>query len=428
MPVTFISRIKSSGYGQESGLGSGSGSGRGTTRMRSLSVPRGTGRGTMGGQRIVAYPVPEDAVPMNVVQAQYRIPTAPPVLAIAYSPDAKYLATVVGGAEYRSLPCLRLPITKYAGEGLVLQGHATRLSSVGFSTDSSLVVAGGEREAHVWRLSRPDGCALTIDSWRPTPAASTAVVGVGVNRRPASANATKVEKSQLFPANISSAQFFFMDKFIILCMRSYVLMYNFAPGGMAQDDLSQRGPSAGCRYRQAHLWDCGSSVTALVSMNSVQSPLLVASTADKRILMLDAATGAVCREVRSQHSRPVHSLALACPSPHTAVSAAACQIFASVAADGVVALWDVRSPSCSWRYTGHRNRSEPIGVALSPCLRLLSVGSEDGCPRTIDLRMGRELFKHPAQRDVVSALQYNPLTPQLACGSYDGEVLCYSTQ
>jgi len=444
MPVTFVSRIKSSGYGQASGtmqgLGGMAGKGRGgRPRARSLSGCKST-----AAPRIAAYPVSDSADAMTNLQSQYRLPPAiasPPVLALAYSPDAKYLAIVVAGSDYRTLPCLRTPLIKYNGEGFTFLGHTTRLSSVCFSNDSSLILAAGEKQAFMWRTVRTDGPALIISSWRP-PTKSVEVVparGKGLIKRPGSATnrGNKNDKTQEFPGRVSSAQFFFLDKFVVLVMRGHVIMYSYAPGGVAAEDLSQRGPAAGARYRQVHMWDCmpstcsssatsSTTVTAMTCMNSIQSSLLLSATSDRRILVLDAVSGTVARDISSQHSRSVHSLALPSPSPHTAVSSSSCQVFASAAADGIVALWDVRAPRCVWRYNGHVNRTEPVAVALSPCLRLLSVGSEDGAPRTVDLRLGRELYKHSAHREACVALQYNPMSPQLTCGSYDGELRQYT--
>lgn len=45
-------------------------------------------------------------------------------------------------------------------------------------------------------------------------------------------------------------------------------------------------------------------------------------------------------------------------------------------ADGIK-LWDLRTNRCVRRYDGHVNRSQPVGLALSPCARFIATGSED---------------------------------------------------
>lgn len=45
-------------------------------------------------------------------------------------------------------------------------------------------------------------------------------------------------------------------------------------------------------------------------------------------------------------------------------------------ADGIK-LWDLRTNRCARRYDGHVNRSQPVGLAISPCARFIATGSED---------------------------------------------------
>jgi WD40 repeat protein len=71
-------------------------------------------------------------------------------------------------------------------------------------------------------------------------------------------------------------------------------------------------------------------------------------------------------------------------------------------------------------------REEHIKVNMSPCMRYLSVGSEDKCGRIVDLRRlgdhaSYELCKlQPQHRDVVTEVAFNPLFAQCASVSYDG--------
>ena len=45
-------------------------------------------------------------------------------------------------------------------------------------------------------------------------------------------------------------------------------------------------------------------------------------------------------------------------------------------ADGIK-LWDLRTNRCVRRYDGHVNRSQPVGLDISPCARYIATGSED---------------------------------------------------
>ena len=146
----------------------------------------------------------------------------------------------------------------------------------------------------------------------------------------------------------------------------------------------------------------------------------------RRIILLDAATGGIAGDWPCRHSKAVHGLALPKPSQHVSLSASAYQLFSSVAADGIVTVWDLRVPQPVFSYSNHRNRCEAVQIAFSPCMQTLAVGSEDGAARLVDLRTCRELCKLPTHRDVCGAVAYNPMQPQLACASYDGDLRFYS--
>ena len=66
-------------------------------------------------------------------------------------------------------------------------------------------------------------------------------------------------------------------------------------------------------------------------------------------------------------ARPPHALA----APRSSEN----DVFASAAVDGVVALWDLRSPHAVARFSAHACRRDPTTIAFSPCMRYLATGS-----------------------------------------------------
>ena len=52
-------------------------------------------------------------------------------------------------------------------------------------------------------------------------------------------------------------------------------------------------------------------------------------------------------------------------------------LFLTAAVGDGIKLWDLRTSRCVRRYDGHVNRSQPVGVAISPCARFIATGSED---------------------------------------------------
>lgn len=139
--------------------------------------------------------------------------------------------------------------------------------------------------------------------------------------------------------------------------------------------------------------------------------------------IFDAAVGSVIRQVESVHDKNIHCIALPRPSMHVSVDGSdAYNTFLTSATDNVIALWDIRAPTCVARYSSHVNKREAVGCCLSPCLRYIATGSEDRSARILDLRTGVELAKLNGHRDVVSSVAFNPLFAQLATASYDGQI------
>lgn len=139
-------------------------------------------------------------------------------------------------------------------------------------------------------------------------------------------------------------------------------------------------------------------------------------------------------------------------------------VFATAATDNTASVWDLRAGAAKVAsFVDHANRREKVGIALSPCVRILAVGSEDGVGCVYDLRKGREVVYTisssscssssssgrvmgeeekedevengrerrcrgrrggragpPPHGDVVSCVAFNPLRPELATASYDG--------
>lgn len=52
-------------------------------------------------------------------------------------------------------------------------------------------------------------------------------------------------------------------------------------------------------------------------------------------------------------------------------------LFLTAAVTDGIKLWDLRTYRCVRRYDGHVNRSQPVGLAISPCARFIATGSED---------------------------------------------------
>jgi hypothetical protein len=59
------------------------------------------------------------------------------------------------------------------------------------------------------------------------------------------------------------------------------------------------------------------------------------------------------------------------------VAPTALDVFLTASQEGVVQMWDLRACAPVRSFAGHVSRSQPVGAALSPCLRYIASGSED---------------------------------------------------
>ncbi|KAF0711955.1 hypothetical protein As57867_004964, partial [Aphanomyces stellatus] len=115
------------------------------------------------------------------------------------------------------------------------------------------------------------------------------------------------------------------------------------------------------------------------------------------------------------------------PHPSSFVSHAAnlYDLFLTAACDNAVHLWDIRADNCVLRFSGHVNRVHAVGVAFSPCMRYVAVGSEDKVIHMYDVRTGRTVDKLHGHTDVVSAVAFHPWRAELATASVEGTVRVY---
>ena len=444
LPVTFTTKIKSSGYGQTPTSNK-----RNSRSSRSRTSIKGGRRGSTGdtyghgsGERILSYPI-DCGLLVNYQEHNTFTPKANnqnlPISNVEFAASASHLALTTSSAE-TAVSQIKLPVGRYKGETVSFMGHDARVNSVRCSlTKSLLLSASADGTARIWSPGRSDSASVVFSHKRHQPGSvsrglAQSLSTITTSVRPTATGtgllsgtmATQGDnvRNQPFGSEILSAQFFHQDEFVILATKGNVLMYSYEFEEYSSNDLI-RMQSQG-RYRLVSEWNLGSQqVSALSAMNSTRSHLIIAGTSDKRLLILDAVTSKTIRTVSAAHERPIHSIALSSPSVHVQKPSSAYNVFASCAADGLVNIWDIRCCTSVARFSNHINRREKIQIALSPCLRYVATGSEDKSCRMVDLRSGRELHKLTGHKDVVSGVAFNPLYPQLATCSYDGSVRFY---
>jgi WD40 repeat protein len=161
------------------------------------------------------------------------------------------------------------------------------------------------------------------------------------------------------------------------------------------------------------------------------------ATTDRTLRVIDVSTGGDYWSVpNAAGSRKCHALALPSVAASSALPPETYNLIAAASVDGggLVSLWDIRAASPAALFKGHVNRIANCNVAFSPCMRYISVGSEDAQgAATYDLRMGggkgaccRTKENRGVKDGAVVDVQYNPIFPQLATASLGGIVKFYS--
>jgi hypothetical protein len=252
---------------------------------------------------------------------------------------------------------------------------------------------------------------------------------------------------------VTCAAFSFGDRFIALGAGNGLHLHRFAldrewgslssaaSGGGAGGDVEalKRRRHNGSSFRRAAWWAaCAETswVTAVATQNAARSSLVWSAGSDKSVCVYDCGRGAEVGLVTSwtdTHARGAHALALPQPT-HTSVpdgsddphgAAAAWYLGASVARDGVVAMWDMRvggRPVARWSDGPHTVRVHACGLAFSPDMRWLAVGSEDRSLVLFDLRTGTPTRVRGAP-DTVLSVAWRPHSAALYAGCLDGSVV-----
>ena len=479
LPVTFHNRIKSSGYGQVEkknahkkrlkGIASGT-----STLQRTLSAPSSSDQPAANvGNKLRRYPMDYCGVLQNHI-VPYDVTFSSPVSSIQFSEDASllaitssvectattmklnsmkdiYNATVANTNKSFSFLDSTVPAIyqqKPLDPSLVTYvGHNKRVTSTCFSHDRTmLLTASADCTARIWKIGKCDHAVTVFSHVKHQPGAISQLKGTSTLLSPSLAQ----NRNKPFQDEITAAKFFYLDKFVVLTMRSSLLLYAYDASSMsklgATNTISSNNTdvqnlylnSIGGKYSLVHKF-AGTSgdvtgitaqmITAIDCVNTVSNNLIFVGTSDKKLSIIDAYSGDVARTVSDAHDRPIHHICLPSPSIYCPLpSLDSYNMFITAATDNVINIWDVRTPAVIGRYNGHINRREQVKCAISPCHRFISVGSEDKSLRILDVRQSyREISKVTnAHKDVVIDTKWNPVFPYLMSAGLDGKVAMYA--
>eukprot|EP01135_Chromosphaera_perkinsii_P008898 Nk52_evm8s1524 gene=Nk52_evmTU8s1524 len=283
-----------------------------------------------------------------------------------------------------------------------------------------------------------------------------------------------------FAHPIKEARFFYLDKFILLASGSRLLLYKYFIDPSAPDDLKRyqsnncykqvvvlksdsigvsetssssfshtlfpsassatgRAPVVGMYghnpQQQQSEWTglgspsssqpsvmCPQSITAFDCNNGFHSQLVLTAGSNRSIEIYDMNAGRVARRIMDAHTRPIHTLRIQKGSAHVSHPSQLYDLFLTQSHQDGIKLWDLRSNRCVRKYQGHYNKTHTVGMAFSPCARYIATGSENKCAYLYDIRQGTYLHKLEGHGDVVTDVNFHPVSPILATSCLDGNV------
>lgn len=416
-PLTFRTRVRSSGYGSDLPFG---------LKRKMAIKDRKTPPRPAASVDAFLKEYPTECGLLQHFQQQHALPPrtlhAGAIHSIEFSADAKWLAT--SGSDKVAQVC-RLPFSRSQGEGNVFAGHDHAVKSIHWSCNNQMVLTtSSDRSSRIW-LADSDVASLVFHG--------VAASNSNPQRAMSFSSARKVVKQDMV-----DAVFFYMDKFVLSACGNAVRLHQFELDELYAHAVKKSGKKNDIqiednksRKKKVAEWAFNDmqSVTSLACVNgSFLSSLVIAAGSDRSLRILDAAVGRTVRVISEAHTRAAHSVVLPRASCFVSHGSNLYDLLLSSAPNSTIHLWDIRADNCVMRFSEHVNRVHPIGMAFSPCMRYVATGSEDRQAYMYDIRTGRCLTKLAGHSDVVTAVAFNPLYPQLATASYDGTVRFYSDE
>ncbi|XP_041866365.1 WD repeat-containing protein 27 [Melanotaenia boesemani] len=330
---------------------------------------------------------PADSAAPTVPHIDLNI-TNKQVSCLQYSGDGKQILCGLGDSS------VLLYKSSLTGNPTVYIGHDKPVSSVSWSL------------CRQWWLSASEDLSLRI--WTCCSSEPAAVMG-----------------NNMFSKPIRSAQFYYLDKFVLLASGSslYLYLYNV---DSTHDDI-KRYQQRSVIKRTRCLTASSNDITAFSAINDFLSYIVLVCGSDRSIQVMDMNKGVVASMVPDAHSRAIHCITQNKGSIFTTQAPDSYNLFLTSAVTDGVKIWDLRNLMCVRRYENHLNRCHPCSSAISPCGRFIASGSEDKCAYVYDIRSSKFLHKLQRHSDTVLSVAFNPATPELLTGTLDGKLRLFQS-
>ncbi|CAM4726049.1 unnamed protein product [Leuciscus chuanchicus] len=294
------------------------------------------------------------------------------VNSLQYSGDGKQLVCGLGDS---SVLLYNSPLT---GNPAVYTGHSKAVNTVCWS------------HCRRWFLSTSEDPTLCI--W--TASASEPVL-------------------TMFTKPIRTAQFYYLDKFLLLASGSNLMLYLYHLD-TTRDDIKRYTQRSKSKLASKLSMKSGTDITSMSAINDFYSYMILTAGADHSIQVFDMNQGCIAAQIPDAHSRAVHHLTQNKGSLFCSQALESYNLFLSSAITDGLKLWDLRTARCVRRYESHVNRCHHCTAAFSPCGRFIATGSEDHCAYIYDIRSSNFLHKLQRHSETVLNVAFNPANPELS--------------
>ncbi|PFX32770.1 WD repeat-containing protein 27 [Stylophora pistillata] len=395
-PLTFHSKVKSSGYSSSaarSKMFSPSTSASKPKKASAFPLKKAASTSLCSGASLKEYPMDSEA-PTDLQHKLSHTEKPAPINCIVFSDDGKHIAC---GLANKSVHMMRPPPSS---KETVFTGHDGSVTSVSFSHDSRwLMTSSSDKTVKLWSSAHSDP-GMTFSS---------------VNHNFASelTNSTNVKDNPPFSKEITQAKFYYIDKFVLLASGNGLHMYKYHIGTGQKDDVKRYQTNNKYKLVKIFQQERAQQITCFSAINGFHSYIVLCCGSNKSIQVFDMNAARTVRVVMDAHTRPVHTICQNEGSMFVSHPPNAYDLFLTAAVTDGIKLWDLRTNRCVRRYDGHVNRSQPIGVAISPCARFIATGSEDRSAYLYDIRGNTFCHRLTGHTDVVSEVAFHPAQPQV---------------
>nr|XP_042109684.1 WD repeat-containing protein 27 isoform X6 [Ovis aries] len=230
-----------------------------------------------------------------------------------------------------------------------------------------------------------------------------------------------------FPKPVQSAQFYYMDAFILSSSGPEVQLLKYHID-TSKDDLRRYRQKSWCVPVCRLLSTDATEVTSLSAVNDFHSYLVLTAGRNRTLEVFDLNVGCSAAVITGAHSRPVHQICQNKGSSFATQQSQAYNLFATAATGDGIKLWDLRTLRCERRFEGHPSRSYPCGIAFSPCGRFVACGAEDRHAYVYETSSSTFSHRLAGHTSTVTAVAFSPVATQLVTATLDGKLQLFQAQ